>query len=207
MAREQQSSLAIISAIAGALFGIIVGYMLALNGVGPAAARVAPAAAPAPAAAGGVPDASLTNDADLQAWHNIIEKDPRNVKAHVELANRLYDAGKYTEAIGHYQQAFAIEPANISVSTDLGTALWYTGRADDALAQFRKSLALDPKHPQTLFNMGVVLLDGKQDAAGAIAAWEQLRAAAPASAEAGRAASMIETAKARLAPKPVRSSS
>ena len=37
----------------------------------------------------------------------------------------LSDAGRYQEAIGHYQKALELEPRNVSVSTDLGTALWY----------------------------------------------------------------------------------
>jgi tetratricopeptide (TPR) repeat protein len=54
----------------------------------------------------------------------------------VELANRLYDAGRYAEAIPYYQQAFTLDSTNVNVSTDLATALYYAGRVDEALAQF-----------------------------------------------------------------------
>ncbi len=200
---QSQNTLAVISAVAGILFGIIVGYTLAMSGVGPAG-RLAPAAAGAIAGAPVVaPDASaappqasgVVNEAELQNWRTILTNDPKNVRAAIELGNRLYDAGRYGEAAQYYQQAFALDPRNINVSTDLGTALWYTGRADDALAQFQKSLAIDPAHTQTLFNQGIVLLNGKQDAVGAIAAWEKLRAAAPGSAEAQKAAGLIEDAR------------
>jgi Flp pilus assembly protein TadD len=51
-------------------------------------------------------------------------------------APRAAGTGRYAEAIGFYQQAFALNPTDINVSTDLGTALWYVGRADEALAQY-----------------------------------------------------------------------
>ena len=94
--------------------------------------------------------------------------------AATELGNRLYDAGRYAEAIVYYRQAFAADPKDINVSTDLGTAMWYTGDADGALAQFEQSLAIDPTHAQTLFNVGIVKRDGKRDPHGAKAAWELL---------------------------------
>ena len=43
-----------------------------------------------------------------------------------------------------------------------------------ALAEFQKSLSYKPNHPNTLFNSGIVKWQGKNDAKGAIAAWEQL---------------------------------
>ena len=110
--------------------------------------------------------AALANEQELQAYRNILASDPKNVRANVELANRLYDAGRYAEAIPYYQQAFTGDPTNVSVSTDLATALYYAGRPDEALAQFDKSLAIDPKHGQTLFNVGIVRRDGKHDPEG-----------------------------------------
>ncbi len=197
-------TLAAISAVAGVLFGIIVGYVLAMSGVGPAAGA-APAAVSttagvvaSDATAGAPPPSGVVNEAELQNWKTILANDPKNARAAIELGNRLYDGGRYNEAVPYYQQAFALDPKNISVSTDLGTALWYTGRADDALAQFQQSLAIDPAHTQTLFNQGIVLLNGKQDAVGAIAAWEKLRTAAPGSPEAQKAAGLIEEAKKKV---------
>ena len=67
----------------------------------------------------------------------------------------------------------------MNVSTDLGTALWYAGRADEALAQYNRSLALDATHAPTMLNIGIVRADGKQDYAGAVAAWEALLATHP----------------------------
>ena len=101
------------------------------------------------------------------------------MRANVGAGQPALRRGPLREAIPYYQQAFTLDPKNVNVSTDLATALYYAGRADEALAQFDKSLAIDPKHGQTLFNVGIVRRDGKNDPKGAIAAWERLLASVP----------------------------
>jgi cytochrome c-type biogenesis protein CcmH/NrfG len=189
------SALAVVSGIAGILFGIIVGYLIAIQQQPPAsAATVMPVVQ---AAAAAPPPAPIVNEQELQAYRDILKSDPRNLRAAVELGNRLYDAGRWMEAIEPYKQAYALDPKNINVSTDLATAIWYSGDADQALAQFDKSLALDARHPQTLFNIGIVRSEGKNDYAGAIRAWETLLEGNPAYPEASRVRQLIEQAKAK----------
>jgi tetratricopeptide (TPR) repeat protein len=176
------------TAVASALFGIIVGYIMGTGGnLGPSSggayAAPAPVAQPAPTA--------LVNEAELQAYRDILSRDPKNLTAATALGNKLYDAGRYAEAVPYYQQAFALDSRNANLSTDLGTALWYSGRANDALAQYRKSLAADPKHAQTLFNQGIARLEGKQDALGAIESWETLLSTTPGYPDADKVKRMI----------------
>jgi Flp pilus assembly protein TadD len=183
----------IVNAAAMLLVGGLAGYILALQG------RIAsPGAAPAAAASVTTAPAPMADEGQLRAYREILARDPKNVAAAVGAGNLLYDAQRYTEAIGYYQQAFAGNPSDINVSTDLGTALWYTGRADDALAQYEKSLAISPTHAQTLFNVGIVRKDGKQDAAGAVEAWEKLLASNPAYPDAIRVRSMIADARPKV---------
>jgi tetratricopeptide (TPR) repeat protein len=191
--RDSVTPLTAVTGIAGVLFGVIVGYLLGVSQreAGPISMAAAPVAAAAPAAA-------VANEQELQAYRNVLASDPKNVRANAELGNRLYDAGRYAEAIPYYQQAFILDSKNVNVSTDLATALFYAGRPDEALAQFDKSLALDPKHGQTLFNVGIVRRDGKHDPKGAIAAWEQLLAAVPDYADAGKVRTMIAELKSRV---------
>lgn len=189
------SSAALASGVAGALFGVIAGYVIASHRPTGIVAAPTAAAAPATAAPAATP---VIDDRELQAFKDILARDPTNVRAAVELGNRLYDAGRFGDAILYYQQALALEPGNINVSTDLATSLWYAGQVDAALAQFDRSLAIDATHPQTLFNIGIVRRDGKRDLEGAIEAWERLRAAQPGSPEAERAAGLIEQARQQL---------
>lgn len=176
---------------AGIFFGIIVGYVI---GAGQAQGSAAVAAvqeqhvhtAQAPA---------VVNEGELQAYRDILSTDPKNLKANVELGNRLYDAARFAEAIPYYQQAMAIDPRNVNVSTDLGTALYYAGRPDDGLKQLDVSLAIDPTHAQTWFNIGIIRRDAKEDKAGAVAAWERLLQVAPTYADASKVRTMIAEVK------------
>jgi tetratricopeptide (TPR) repeat protein len=60
------------------------------------------------------------------------------------------------------------------VSTDLGVCFYYTNQSDRAIRQMEESLRIDPRHTKTLLNLGIVKAFGKQDLAGAAAAWEQV---------------------------------
>jgi len=155
----------IVYTVAALMFGGLAGYIIAVeNG----------RAAPSAAATTAPPPTPVVDESELRAYREILARDPKNVAAAVKAGNLLYDAQRYLEAIGFYQQAFTLNPNDINVSTDLGTALWYAGRPDEALAQYERSLAINATHAQTLFNVGIVRADGKQDYASAAAAWEKL---------------------------------
>jgi tetratricopeptide (TPR) repeat protein len=189
--RNSGSALAVVSGVAGMLFGIIVGYLLATQPGASQFSSAAEAAAPAPPAAA----TPVVNESELQAYKDILKADPKNTRVATDLANRLYDGGRYSEAIPYYQQAFANDPKNVSLSTDLATSLFYAGRSDEALLQFDKSLAIDPTHAQTLFNLGVVKSRSKGDYAGAVKVWEKLLASNPGYADAEKLRRMIDDAK------------
>src|SRR5204862_6061227 len=173
------------------LFGVIVGYMLGVSRTTTSGAEPLPVTATA--AQAGAP--ALVTEQELQGWRNILATDPRNGRANVELANRLYDAGRYSDALPYYQQAVTLDPKNVSVNKDYATALYYAGRADEALAQFDKSLALDPRHGPTLFNVGIVKRDARHDAKGAIEVWERLLPSLPEYPDATRVRAMIAEMK------------
>jgi tetratricopeptide (TPR) repeat protein len=194
--RESITPLTAVTGVAGVLFGVIVGYVLGVSrtttsGAGSLAVAAAQTAAAAPTPA-------LVTEQELQGWRNILPTDPKNLRANVELANRLYDAGRYTDALPYYQQAFSLDAKNVSVSTDFATALYYAGRVDDALAQFDRSLAINPQHGQTLFNIGIVRRDARKDPRGAIEVWERLLASVPDYPDAATVRTMIAQLKTRV---------
>ena len=184
----------IVYAIATMMFGAIAGYIIAVQaGKGPAASAVAPPAASAQSTA-----AAVVSDSELNAYRDILARDPKNAQAAVKAGNILYDAQRYAEAVTFYQQAFALLPSDINVSTDLGTALWYSGRPDQALAQYEKSLAINASHAQTLFNMGIVKSDGKRDYAGAVATWETLLKTNPTYPDTAKVRSLVANARSKM---------
>jgi cytochrome c-type biogenesis protein CcmH/NrfG len=191
---QQQTSSTTWALIAGAclVLGLAVGYVM--FGGQRQTEPVSTRGAQEPATGAAAPKTVL-DEQQAQALRNILARDPRNVQANTQLGNLLFDAGRYAEAVGPYQQAFEIDVRNVNLSTDLGTALWYSGKPDEALAQFDKSLALDPTHPQTLFNMGIVKRDGKKDVAGALKAWEKLLAANPTYVDRAKVQQLIDQAR------------
>jgi cytochrome c-type biogenesis protein CcmH/NrfG len=203
--RPVTRTLWIMMAVACLVFGSVVGYVIGSMSGRPAPPGGPPAAAalpgrgdepgtPLPAA---TPPSAFVDEEQIQSYRNVLARDPKNVRAAVQLANLYYDAGRFAEAIPLYRQAYALEPANVGVSTDLGTSLWYAGRPDEALAQFEKSLAVNPAHAQTLFNMGIVKLDGKQDPKGAIEAWERLLRTNPAYPDSAKVRELVAKARQR----------
>jgi tetratricopeptide (TPR) repeat protein len=186
----------IVYAVALAMFGGLAGYIIGIENSGARAATTGQTAAPA------APAAPIVDEGELRAYRDILARDPKNIIAAVKAGNMLYDAQRYSEAIGFYQQAFALNSSDINVSTDLGTALWYAGRADEALAQYDRSLAIDPAHAQTLFNVGIVRSEGKRDWAGAVAAWEKLLKVHPEYPGASRVQSMLADARQKISTTP-----
>lgn len=178
----------IVLAIAGAFFGLIVGWIIGTQQAAPRAhAGAAPAAVsqPAPAAAPAAqPQAPPLDEARVQALRAVAEKNPSDAQTRVQLGNAYFDAERYSEAVTWYEAALGIDPKDPNVTTDLGVAYYYLNQPDRALAQFDRSLAIDPAHTKTLLNQGVVRAFGRQDLKGAAESWQRLIQVAPNSPEA-----------------------
>jgi tetratricopeptide (TPR) repeat protein len=182
----------IVFAIAGMCFGVILGWVIGVQQAGGrfSAAPAATATAPAQPAQPQAPPP--LDEARVQSLMTVIKNDPQNAGAAVQLGNTYFDAERYPDAIKWYQESLRIDPSNPDASTDLGVSLYYTGQTDRALQQFAQSLKLNPKHTKTLLNQGIVLAFGKQDLAGAQAAWKQVVELAPGSPEAQAAQRALE---------------
>lgn len=177
--------------------GFLAGYAYnarSNTGVAQGQAAVTPVATSTPAdapdsvsAMGGGGDTSGQGRAGLPKGHPPLDfattvkffeeqasREPNNPKLPLELANYLYDQRHFDEAIPWYQKALGLDPGNIDARTDLGTAYFNLGKNDDAIREYRKSLEADPNHENTLFNLIVVNLAGKHDAAAARPYWERL---------------------------------
>ena len=180
--------------IAGIAFGLIAGWIIgsqqtSLRDAGaPQSAAAAPSGAPAPRAA-------VLDEAKVNAFKSVAEREPSNSSPRVELGNLYFDAERYEDAIKWYGEALKLQPNDVNVSTDLGVSYFYTNQADKALDQLSKSLKIDPRHAKTLLNLGVVRAYGKQDLAGAEEAWQQLIKFAPDSQEAQAAKRALDSLK------------
>lgn len=184
----------IVVGIAGALFGLLCGWMLGAQQVPPVQAPAAQTASSAPAQAGGAPQAQQGSTATpvdarrAQELEGRAKQNPQDADVRTQLGNMYFDAERYAEAATWYEQALQVSPANADVSTDLAVSYYYTNQTDRALTQFERSLAIDPKHTKTWLNLGIVRAFGKQDLAGAADAWTQVVSLAPADSPEARAA-------------------
>lgn len=134
-------------------------------------------------------------DAAAAPMLQVLKSNPSDFDTLTRLGNLYYDGQAYPEAIRYYESALKIRPDAVEVRTDMGTAYWYSGNADRALAEFDRSLKARPGHPQTLFNTGIVRWQGKNDASGAIAAWEELLQKNPGYPERDKVQQMIAQVK------------
>jgi cytochrome c-type biogenesis protein CcmH/NrfG len=103
-----------------------------------------------------------------------LKDDPNNADLLNQVGNVYRATHQFKEAATYYDKALQVDPKNPAIRTDLASCLYYTGDVDGAIAQLEKSLTYDPKFSGALFNLGIMKLKGKNDRAGAIAAWERL---------------------------------
>jgi tetratricopeptide (TPR) repeat protein len=156
--------------------GVGIGYYFGKS-TGSAAIPVATSASSAQTQVPAIdPAVFLATEATLKST---LSSKPNDVKTLVELGNLYYDNNKYQPAIDYYGKALEIDPNDVAVRTDRGSCYWSLGQADPAISEFQKSLQVNPTHPQTLYNLGIVYLHGKNDVAEARKAWEKLLATNP----------------------------
>jgi len=172
-----------------------------VNAVAAKTVDATPATTPgAPAAPAGDP-VQMKTLADSQAAPLLeqLKMEPTNAELLTSVANIYYDAKQYPIAVDFYGRVLKVTPADVSVRTDMGTAYWYMGDADRALLEFNQALSYAPNSPNTLFNRGLVKWQGKKDAAGALADWQQLLAANPDYHAKSQVEKMIAEVKSQLA--------
>lgn len=181
----------IVFAVAGACFGLLVGWMLgAQSAPASRAAPVEATAAATPNTGGAAAEARAPaplDEAKLETLIASAEARPKDAAVRAQIANLYFDAERFDEAATWYEASLAIDPNDPDVTTDLGVSYYYTNQPDRALSQFAKSLGLNPRHTKTLLNLGIVRAFAKQDLKGAAEAWQQVVTLAPDSPE-GRAA-------------------
>jgi cytochrome c-type biogenesis protein CcmH/NrfG len=198
----QAFTVALISLFLGLAAGWFIRKSFVSTPAGTAAVSPAvPSGNPPPApldtlAATPTPD-QLKRMADTQAAPLLasLKSDPSNPALLARIGNIYYDVKQYPEAIAYYERSLKLQPANAAVRTDMATAYWYSGDADKALAEFNKALTYEPNKANTLFNIGIVMWQSKNDAAGAIAAWQKLLDTNPNYQARDKVLQMIEQAK------------
>lgn len=152
---------------------------------------VAAPTTPPPAA----PPGAVAEQMHIAAAQQILARDPKNVRAWIDLGNEYFDSHQAQKAVDAYARALELDPKNPDVLTDQGVMYRDLGAHDKALANFKKASQIDPHHLQSLYNMGVVYAYDLKDAKRATEAWNRVIEIGPASPQAAQARKLIDELK------------
>jgi len=106
---------------------------------------------------------------ELALWTDTAAKQPLNGRAHNNLGEAVFAAGRPAEALAHYAEAIRLQPAAPEPHYNLGLALARLGRPVEAIARYEEALRLQPDYPDAQNNLGNALLAvGRLAEAGAL---------------------------------------
>jgi len=103
-----------------------------------------------------------------------LKSDPNNSDLLIQVGNIYIAIHQFKEAASYYKKSLQVDPKNVAIRTELASCLYYDGDVDGAISQLQQSLHYDPKDANSLFNLGMIKWQGKQDSKGALAAWQEL---------------------------------
>jgi len=103
-----------------------------------------------------------------------LKGDPNNKDLLIQVGAIYLATHQFKDAAGYYDKALKVDPKNVAIRTQMASCLYYSGDVDGAIKQLQQSLHYDPKDANSLFNLGMIKWQGKQDNKGALAAWQQL---------------------------------
>ncbi|MDZ4168710.1 MAG: PIN domain-containing protein [Coriobacteriia bacterium] len=74
----------------------------------------------------------------------------------------------------YYQRYLTLSADNLDARADLATLLFYAGQTDRAIQEIGKVLEAQPDHVNGNYNLGIVLLNGRNDLEGALTQFEKV---------------------------------
>jgi cytochrome c-type biogenesis protein CcmH/NrfG len=170
-------------AAAALLIGLGLGYFGIGSRIASNSPRVAPPAAKATMPAGHpmptMEQMKAMADAKVAPLLEKQKSDPNNAALLNQIAGTYDATHQFKEASEYFRKSLELNPNDNSVRTALASDLYYSGDAENALAELQKVLKKDPKDVNALFNLGMIRFKSKNDAAGAVAVWQQLLKAHP----------------------------
>lgn len=103
-----------------------------------------------------------------------LKVEPKNVALLTQLGSVYHVTHQFREAVACYSKAIEARPGDVGLRTRLAASLYREGDVDGAIAQLGEALRYEPNNANSLFDLGVMRLQGKGDARGALAAWQHL---------------------------------
>lgn len=103
-----------------------------------------------------------------------LKGDPKNRQLLMKIGNAYKSAHQFDQAANYFGQALQLNPKDVALRDEVGAAQYYAGDVDHAIATFEEGLKYAPNDPSTLYDLGVMKLQKKNDAKGAVALWQHL---------------------------------
>jgi len=103
-----------------------------------------------------------------------LKNDPKDVLLLSQIGAIYHSDHQFKEAATYYEKGVEVDPKNVAMRSKLATSLYRSGDVDGAITQLNEGLTYDPKDANSLFNLGMIKLNGKRDGKGALAAWQRL---------------------------------
>ena len=129
---------------------------------------------------------------EIQILKEIVEREPENRNAWVQLGNKYFDTNQPMEAIESYDKALGVDGNDPNVLTDQGIMYRRIGWFNKAIENFIKAKTIDPRHPQSLLNLGIVYSFDLEENVKAKEAWIRYLEIDSTSATADRVRTMID---------------
>jgi len=100
----------------------------------------------------------LSSISKINELKSIVEKDPNNATAILDLANLRFDSGFFEDAAKNYEQYLLLDPKNANAQIDLGVCYYNMKQFDKAESEILAALKYSPKHQTAYLNLGVIYL-------------------------------------------------
>ncbi|MDI1249517.1 MAG: tetratricopeptide repeat protein [Lacunisphaera sp.] len=94
---------------------------------------------------------------EMTLWTGTVAQAPGNPRAHLNLGQVLFKAGRLEEATKHFETSLRLKPDYAEAHYNLGLAQSRLGRTPEAIGQFEAVLRLVPDHAAAHSDLGIAL--------------------------------------------------
>jgi tetratricopeptide (TPR) repeat protein len=104
------------------------------------------------------PGIDLSSISKINELKSIVEKNPENIAAILNLANLRFDSGFFEDAAENYEQYLKLDPKNVDARIDMAVCYYNLQQFDKAEVEILAALKQSPNHQIGYLNLGVVYL-------------------------------------------------